>query len=102
MLAESKAKCALGAAMPHAFKMASSMLIELAVGELGGGGAWLGDSVVLEGVCAVAAVAAVFGSGFGSDPHPIDAIDNVPRSAMTPLMHRAWWVVDLMGLLLCS
>ena len=33
--AESNAKCALGASMPHALKMASSMLIELAVGEFG-------------------------------------------------------------------
>ena len=42
-LAESKAKCALGEAMPQAFKMASSMLIELAVGDEGGGkgAAWL-------------------------------------------------------------
>src|SRR5258707_10127499 len=68
MLAESKAKCALGASMPQAFKMASSIVMELAVGEFGGAKRALSSAFF--GAAFVVA-AAVFGSGFGSEPHPM-------------------------------
>src|SRR5258706_14685223 len=70
-LAESKAKCALGASMPQALRIASSMLIELAVGVLGGGsGVGFTSPGFAEGV-GVVAFAAVLGSGLGSEPQAL-------------------------------
>jgi hypothetical protein len=68
MLAESKAKCALGASMPHAFKIASSIEMALAVGEFGGGGIGASSVFFTPGVVVTVAVC---GGGLGSEPHPI-------------------------------
>jgi hypothetical protein len=91
-LAESNAKCALGAAMPQALRMASSMLMELAVGELGGGRAWFepvfwGADVVTDpgvlGCCL-------------SEPHPLRAARDVKRSPTTVAERRNRGVAVLM------
>src|SRR3954464_3581202 len=98
-LAESKAKCALGASIPHALRIASSMLIELAVGVLGGGRGAVFTSPVLEEGVAVPVLAAVLGSGLGSEPQALARMK--PDNSNAMLVHRAELVWDLMGLLLC-
>src|SRR5262245_48178570 len=68
-LAVSNAKCALGASIAQALRMASSMLIELAVAEFGGAGGGVLSSTGLPDGVWVGVEAAVFGSGLGSEPH---------------------------------
>jgi len=64
------------------------MLIALAVGELDGGG------MASSFFGAVGGVLAVFGTGLGSEPHPIAA---TLKSRAAPPMYGAWDRVGRMG-----